>query len=158
MGCGGSSVNTVAVRLIGDDILGAKMQQTVQVAEVSDRLVPSDALFEWSLILTNVTLRHLVEEHGVERHALFRAELLQFAPKMILDGFVGHVAAVSTSSALTPVLLGVVVLVEQFAAFTTESVRLLLVDDDVLGHLLFLAVLAHCFDISFPLIHVATKA
>lgn len=42
--------------------------------------------------------------------------------------------------------------------FTTESPWLLFIDDNFLGHLLFFAVLAHCFDISFPLIHVATEA
>lgn len=69
----------------------------------------------------SVLASDLVEENGVERHALFWAELLQFAPKVILDGFVGHIAAVSTNSALTPMLLGIVMLVEQFAACLRET-------------------------------------
>lgn len=42
--------------------------------------------------------------------------------------------------------------------FATEGPRLLLVDDNFLGHFFFFAVPAHCFDISFPFIHVTTEA
>lgn len=69
----------------------------------------------------SINISDLVEQNGVERHALLWAELLQLASEVILDGFVGHVAAVSTNSALTRVLLGVVVFVQQFAACSRKK-------------------------------------
>jgi len=66
-------------------------------------------------------ISYLIKEHGVERHALFCAKLLQFAPKEVLNGFMGHVLTVGTNPALTSMSFGKVMLKKQFTTLKKKT-------------------------------------
>lgn len=66
---------------------------------------------------------NLIKEHCVERHALLCAKLLKFAPKEVLNGFVGHVLTVGTNPALTSMSFGKVMFKKQFTAYKRMNER-----------------------------------